>query len=123
MRLIQARELVPRESGGSVDPYCKVCLQPFAKTQLQSKIHKGTENPEFEEEFIFEVSNSELSSTVLEILLFHFDQYSQDECIGQVHFSLEYVDLSEKVILWKGISPYEKQKQVSESLMPYIESR
>lgn len=45
---------------------------------------------------------------MLEILVYDYDQFSRDECIGYVHVPLKTVDLSERVELWKGILPYEK---------------
>ncbi|XP_067660988.1 synaptotagmin-1-like [Haliotis asinina] len=111
VHMIQARDLVPRDFSGTADPYCKVSLLPEQRSILQSKIHRKTVNPEFEEEFVFEVSPHKLAVTTLEVLLYDYDQFSRDECIGQVHVPLELVDLSEKVILWKGIIPCEKKDQ------------
>lgn len=110
VRIIQARDLVPRDLSGTADPYVRLCLLPQKKMQLQSKVQKKTLCPEFEEEFIFEVLPAELADATLEILVFDFDQFSQDECIGQIRLPLENVDLTDRVILWKGISLYEKKK-------------
>eukprot|EP00918_Siedleckia_nematoides_P046211 GHVU01101310.1.p1 GENE.GHVU01101310.1~~GHVU01101310.1.p1 ORF type:complete len:344 (+),score=31.66 GHVU01101310.1:99-1130(+) len=111
VRLLQARDLVPRDLTGSADPYCRVCILPKKGVQLQSKVQKNTLNPEFQEEFLFDVLPTELNIKTLELLIFNFDQFSSDECIGQVHLPLEHIDLSEPVVLWKGISVYTKDQE------------
>ncbi|KAK7473709.1 hypothetical protein BaRGS_00035036, partial [Batillaria attramentaria] len=109
VHIIQARNLVPRDFSGTADPYVKVCLLPDQRSSsAQSKIHRKTVNPVFEEEFIFELKDRHMDSAVLEILVYDYDQFSRDECIGCVHVPLKSVDLTEKVELWKGILPYEK---------------
>ena len=111
VRLIQARDLVPRDFSGTADPYCRLCLVPNRRPQLQSRVHKKTLSPEFEEEFIFEVLPSNIDSRTLEILVYSYDQYSRDEPIGQVLLPLEQIDLTETAVIWKGISQPAKQKE------------
>lgn len=109
VRLIQARDLVPRDFTGTADPYCRLCLLPQRRPQLQSKVQKKTTSPEFGEDFIFEVPPGDVDNRTLEILVYDFDQYSRDEPIGEVRLPLEEVDLSELVAMWKGISQASKQ--------------
>ncbi|XP_050389642.1 synaptotagmin-5 [Patella vulgata] len=110
VRLIQAQDLVPRDCSSTLDPYCKVSLLPDRRGDLQSKIHRKTLNPIFEEDLMFEIGANKLPSTVLEILVYDYDQFSQDECIGQLRVYLDSLDLSEKIILWKGLLPPDKPK-------------
>ena len=109
VKIIQARDLVPRDFSGTSDPYCRICLLPNRKTQLQTRTHRKTVCPEFNEEFMFAVLPADLPSRTVEILIYDYDQFSRDECIGQVHLPMENLDLSEKVTLWKGISAFEKK--------------
>ena len=119
VKLIQAADLVPRDFSGSLDPYCRLRLLPNQKLQLQSKVRRKTRCPEFEEEFIFDVQQADIGSRTLEILVFDFDQYSRDECIGQVHMPLEHVELSrEPTFVCRAILPYDDQKQVVSRLGP-----
>ena len=46
----------------------------------------------------------------LEILIYDYDQFSRDECIGQVVVDMGELDLSGKQLLWKGISTYSKKE-------------
>ena len=111
VRLIQAQDLVPHEAGSLADPYCKLCIQPHRKQQVQTKVHKQTLSPEFDEEFLFELLPEDLSHRTLEILVYDHDQYSKDECLGQCDIPLESVDLLEKAVLWRGIMQYDKKKE------------
>ena len=112
VRVIQARDLVPRDLSGTANPYCQLCMLPFRKNVVQTKHCKKTLNPEFEEEFLFEVLPQQLQIVVLEIRVFDYDQFSRDECIGQVHIGLDALDFSDKVVIWRGLTPYEKDKEV-----------
>lgn len=112
VRLIQARDLIARDFSGTADPFCRLCLLPNRKSQLQSRVHKKTVNPEFEEEFIFDVPGTDLASKTLEILMFDYDQFSHDECVGQIQFPLEQFNPADRVNYWKGLSTYEKKTEV-----------
>ncbi len=115
VRLIQAQELVSREQDGSANPYCVLSLLPNNRRKTQSKVHKNTLNPEFEEEFIFDVVSSDTDNRTLQILIYDHDEFSRHhECIGQVHLPLDQVDLSDHVLLWKGISIYEHKNEHQE---------
>ena len=113
VRLIQARDLVARDFSGTSDPYCKLCLLPNRKFQLQSKVHKNTQQPEFEEEFMFDLEPHKKDKHTLEILLYDFDQFSRDECMGQVLLPLEDLDLTQQLVLWRSFTPYQKKNEVS----------
>lgn len=44
------------DSGGTSDPYVKVQLLPEKKKKFDTKVHKKTLNPVFNETFVFKVS-------------------------------------------------------------------
>lgn len=44
------------DSGGTSDPYVKVLLLPDKKKKYDTKVHKKTLNPVFNETFVFKVS-------------------------------------------------------------------
>lgn len=44
------------DSGGTSDPYVKVLLLPDKKKKFDTKVHKKTLNPVFNETFVFKVS-------------------------------------------------------------------
>jgi hypothetical protein len=63
----------------------------------------------FDEDFVFEVRPTTLCRRTLEVILYDFDAYSRHHSIGGVKLPLSHVDLSEKVTLWKGLSPCSEQ--------------
>lgn len=53
--IIQAAELPAMDMGGTSDPYVKVYLLPDKKKKFETKVHRKTLNPCFNEQFIFKV--------------------------------------------------------------------
>jgi synaptotagmin-1 len=54
--VLQAEELPALDMGGTSDPYVKVYLLPDKKKKFETKVHRKTLNPVFEETFVFKVS-------------------------------------------------------------------
>lgn len=54
--IIQAAELPAMDMGGTSDPYVKVYLLPDKKKKFETKVHRKTLNPVFNEQFTFKVS-------------------------------------------------------------------
>lgn len=54
--IIQAAELPAMDMGGTSDPYVKVYLLPDKKKKFETKVHRKTLNPTFNEQFTFKVS-------------------------------------------------------------------
>lgn len=111
VNLVRAHNLQPRDVNDSANPYCRLTLLPSQRSSAQSRIHRNTVNPQFEEEFIFEVGAEEICETTLEISFYEYDQFSKDECVGHVRIPLQGLDLSRQVDLWRSISHYEKPKK------------
>lgn len=53
--VIQAEELPALDMGGTSDPYVKVYLLPDKKKKFETKVHRKTLNPVFNESFVFKV--------------------------------------------------------------------
>lgn len=103
VRLIEANDIQPREFSGTADPYAKIRLLPDVTNVWQTRIHKKTLNPVFDEDFVFEVDNNTLTKRILEIVLCDFDAYSRHHYIGSVKLPLEQVDLTQLVDVWKPL--------------------
>lgn len=54
--VIQAEDLPALDMGGTSDPYVKVYLLPDKKKKFETKVHRKTLNPVFNETFVFKVS-------------------------------------------------------------------
>lgn len=52
----QAEELPALDMGGTSDPYVKVYLLPDKKKKFETKVHRKTLNPVFNENFTFKVN-------------------------------------------------------------------
>ena len=68
--VIQAADLPGMDMSGTSDPYVKVYLLPDKKKKYETKVHRKTLNPVFNETFIFKVFFFSIWSTVLFILKF-----------------------------------------------------
>ncbi|GAB0100920.1 Synaptotagmin [Sergentomyia squamirostris] len=109
VRLIEAQDLQPRDFSGTADPYCKIRLLPNKTNVWQTRIHKRTLNPIFDEDFVFEERPAVIGRRTLEILLYDFDAYSRHMCIGSTQICLAHVDLSDKAELWRPLMPCTEQ--------------
>jgi hypothetical protein len=114
VRLIEAHDLQARDFSGTADPYAKIRLLPDRSNVWQTRIHKRTLNPVFDEDFVFEVRPTTLGRRTLEVILYDFDAYSRHHSIGGVKLPLAHIDLSEKVTLWKGLGPCSEQDAKAE---------
>ncbi|XP_066592989.1 synaptotagmin-1-like [Prorops nasuta] len=86
VKLIEAHDLRARKLSGTADPYAKIRLLPDCSNIWQTRVHRRTLNPVFDEDFIFEVtSDSSLFDKTLEISLYDFDAFSRHRGLGYVH--------------------------------------
>lgn len=60
--VIQAADLPGMDMSGTSDPYVKVYLLPDKKKKHETKVHRKTLNPVFNETFIFKVMLTFISS-------------------------------------------------------------
>ena len=65
--IIKATDLVGMDMSGTSDPYVKIYLMPDKKKKQETKVHRKTLNPIFNESFQFKVLNPvEPSSFILQ---------------------------------------------------------
>lgn len=75
MGILQAADLLSMDSGGTSDPYVKVFVLPDKKKKFDTKVHKKTLNPVFNETFTFKVSwNTSWSPFTYHLLKQHVHQ-------------------------------------------------
>lgn len=67
MSVIEARDLPGMDMSGTSDPYVKVYLLPEKKKKFETKVHRKTLNPVFNETFIFKVGDGNDLKGVREI--------------------------------------------------------
>ncbi|XP_053742221.1 synaptotagmin-9-like isoform X2 [Synchiropus splendidus] len=84
VKIHSALDLPAKDFSGTSDPYVKIYLLPDRKTKHQTKVHRKTLNPLFDEVFLFPVAYAELSGRKLHFSVYDFDRFSRHDLIGQV---------------------------------------
>ena len=82
--ILQAEDLPPKDFSGTSDPYVKLYLLPDRKQKFQTKVHRKTLNPEFNEQFVFNVLIKDVHQRVLQFSIYDFDRFSRHDLIGVV---------------------------------------
>uniref|UniRef100_A0AC34R7P8 C2 domain-containing protein n=1 Tax=Panagrolaimus sp. JU765 TaxID=591449 RepID=A0AC34R7P8_9BILA len=95
--VIQAENLPGMDMSGTSDPYVKLYLLPEKKKKVETKVHRKTLNPVFNETFIFKVPFNEIASKTLVFSIYDFDRFSKHDQIGQVLLPLGKIDLGQVV--------------------------
>ncbi|KAJ1357932.1 DNA-binding protein snt1 [Parelaphostrongylus tenuis] len=114
--VIQAEDLPGMDMSGTSDPYVKLYLLPEKKKKVETKVHRKTLNPVFNETFIFKVAFNEITSKTLVFAIYDFDRFSKHDQIGQVLIPLGKIDLGQVIEEWKDIAPPPDDKEADKSL-------
>ncbi|ESN96320.1 synaptotagmin 1d [Helobdella robusta] len=103
--------LPPMDVSGTTDPYVKVYLNPDKK-KFETKVHRKTLNPVFNETFQFKIAYSELSSRSITFVVIDFDRFSKHDVIGQVKVGLASIDFGTATDRWEdvGMADFEMDK-------------
>nr|XP_033807568.1 synaptotagmin-1 [Geotrypetes seraphini] len=109
--IIQAAELPALDMGGTSDPYVKVFLLPDKKKKFETKVHRKTLNPVFNEQFTFKVPYSELGGKTLVMAVYDFDRFSKHDIIGEVKVAMNTVDFGHVTEEWRDLQSAEKEEQ------------
>uniref|UniRef100_A0AAY5E810 Synaptotagmin n=1 Tax=Electrophorus electricus TaxID=8005 RepID=A0AAY5E810_ELEEL len=109
--IIQAAELPAMDMGGTSDPYVKVYLLPDKKKKFETKVHRKTLNPTFNEQFTFKVPYTELGGKTLVMTMYDFDRFSKHDAIGDVKVPMNKVDFSHVTEEWRDLQSAEKEEQ------------
>lgn len=106
--VIQAEDLPALDMGGTSDPYVKVYLLPDKKKKFETKVHRKTLNPVFNETFTFKgVPYADAMNKTLVFAIFDFDRFSKHDQIGEVKVPLCQVDLAQTIEEWKELQSVE----------------
>lgn len=108
--VIQAEDLPGMDMSGTSDPYVKVYLLPDKKKKYETKVHRKTLNPVFNETFNFKIPYSETASKTLVFAIFDFDRFSKHDQIGEVKLPLNTLDLAQTIEEWKDLTSVEGEQ-------------
>ncbi|CAI4221611.1 unnamed protein product [Auanema sp. JU1783] len=114
--VIQAEDLPGMDMSGTSDPYVKLYLLPEKKKKVETKVHRKTLNPVFNETFIFKVAFNEITAKTLVFAIYDFDRFSKHDQIGQVLIPLGKIDLGQVIEEWKDIAPPPDDKEAEKAL-------
>ncbi|XP_076125378.1 synaptotagmin-6 [Alosa pseudoharengus] len=103
--IVRALDLPAKDFCGSSDPYVKIYLLPDRKRKFQTRVHRKTLHPTFDESFQFPVPYAELATCKLHLSVFDFDRFSRHDMIGEVILDnlFEESDLSRETSIWRDI--------------------
>ncbi|XP_068596004.1 synaptotagmin-1b [Brachionichthys hirsutus] len=108
--ILQAAELPAMDVGGSSDPYVKLYLHPDKKKKFETKVHRKTLEPNFNETFTFKVPYTELGGKTLVMTTYDFDRFSKHDAIGVVKIPMSSVDFSQSLQEWRDLLKAEKEE-------------
>ncbi|XP_061780264.1 synaptotagmin-1b [Nerophis lumbriciformis] len=108
--ILQAAGLPAMDVGGSSDPYVKVYLLPDKKKKFETKVHRKTLEPNFNETFTFKVPYTELGGKTLVMTVYDFDRFSKHDAIGAVKIPMSSVDFSQSLQEWRDLQKAEKEE-------------
>ncbi|KAJ8286269.1 hypothetical protein GJAV_G00036480 [Gymnothorax javanicus] len=82
--VVRCVHLAAMDANGYSDPFVKICLKPDMgkKAKNKTQIKKRTLNPEFNEEFGYEIKHSELAKKTLDISVWDYDIGKCNDYIG-----------------------------------------
>ncbi|XP_028269965.1 rabphilin-3A [Parambassis ranga] len=82
--VVRCVHLAAMDANGYSDPYVKICLKPDMgkKAKCKTQIKKRTLNPEFNEEFGYDIKHSELAKKTLDISVWDYDIGKSNDYIG-----------------------------------------
>lgn len=110
VNVMQAADLAAMDMGGTSDPYVKVYLLPDKKKKFETKVHRKTLNPVFNETFNFKVPYNEIGGKTLVLALYDFDRFSKHDMIGQIHVPMNSIDLGQVYEDWRDLEPANDDK-------------
>ncbi|KAM9306254.1 rabphilin-3A [Pholidichthys leucotaenia] len=89
--VVRCAHLAAMDSNGYSDPFVKVFLKPDMgkKAKNKTQIKKKTLNPEFNEEFSYEVKHAELAKKTLDISVWDYDMGKSNDFIGGCQLGIQ----------------------------------
>jgi len=101
--VIEAKDLPAMDLGGTSDPYVKVYLLPDKNKKFETKVHRKTLDPVFNESFKFNVPYGDVMGKTLVFAVFDFDRFTKNDEIGEVRVPVCNIDLAYSEEKWQEI--------------------
>uniref|UniRef100_A0ABM5F8M4 Synaptotagmin-8 isoform X1 n=2 Tax=Pogona vitticeps TaxID=103695 RepID=A0ABM5F8M4_9SAUR len=107
----QAADLKAMDSGGTSDPYVIVYLTSDIRKKYETKVHRKTLSPVFNESFVFQIPQADVTETMLVMQVYDFNRFSKHDIIGEMRLPLGDVDLHHVMEQWHELSAASKIEQ------------
>lgn len=115
--VLQCRDLPPMDMSGKSDPYVKCYILPEKKKKYETKVHRKSLNPIFNETFVFKnIEYNFFADKTLVLAIFDFDRFSKHDQIGEVSIPLGSVDFGKVITEFRDICPPKKNDSKSVNL-------
>ncbi|XP_072125412.1 synaptotagmin-10 isoform X2 [Mobula birostris] len=103
--ILKCLDLPAKDDSGTSDPYVKIYLLPDRKKKFQTRVHRKTLNPSFNESFQFPVPFDHLNNRKLHFSVFDFDRFSRHDLVGEVVTDnlFELLELPKEDTIWRDI--------------------
>ncbi|XP_072407839.1 synaptotagmin-10 isoform X1 [Chiloscyllium punctatum] len=103
--ILKSLDLPAKDFSGTSDPYVKIYLLPDRKKKFQTRVHRKTLNPIFNETFQFPVPLDQLSNRKLHFSVYDFDRFSRHDMIGEVIVDnlFELLEPPREDTIWRDI--------------------
>ncbi|KAI4823680.1 hypothetical protein KUCAC02_012255 [Chaenocephalus aceratus] len=92
------------------DPYVKVFVLPDKKKKYDTKVHKKTLNPVFNETFGFKIPFQEIGGKTLVMCVYDFDRFSKHDVIGEIKIPMNTLDLAKPIEEWKDLDSADQEE-------------
>lgn len=109
--VLRAENLPAMDMCGTSDPYVKLYLLPEKKKKYETKVHRKTLNPIFNETFNFKVPYAEITSKTLVFAIYDFDRFSKHDQIGEIKIPLSSIDLAQIIEEWRDLTKVESNNE------------
>ncbi|MED6238674.1 Synaptotagmin-2 [Ilyodon furcidens] len=98
------------DSGGTSDPYVRVFVLPDKKKKFDTKVHKKTLNPVFNETFTFKIPFTEMGGKTLVMAVYDFDRFSKHDIIGEIKIPMNTLDLAKPIEEWRDLDSADQEE-------------
>uniref|UniRef100_A0A8C6RVS7 Synaptotagmin-8 n=1 Tax=Nannospalax galili TaxID=1026970 RepID=A0A8C6RVS7_NANGA len=99
------RQAVDLKAEGTADPYACVSISYQAGQRHETKVHRGTLSPVFEETCCFPIPQAELPKATLQVRLLDFKRFSEHEPLGELQLPLGTMDPQHVLESWYQLGP------------------
>ncbi|XP_074083701.1 synaptotagmin-8 [Macrotis lagotis] len=109
--LKQAVDLKALQASSMADPYARIYLTSDPRKVHETKVHRQTLSPIFDENCVFQVSQAELPEAMLVIMVMDFNRFSHHAPIGELLIPLGTSDLHHVLEQWYELGPPGRAEQ------------